>query len=183
MQTITDEYRKLNKELHKTNDEYGTSGLRWVKEIFDLSERLKTKDILDYGCGKSTFAHNFPFKIKQYDPAVERYSATPEPADIVVCTDVLEHIEPELLDNVLGDLARVTKIAGFFSIAHRPAVKFLSDGRNAHLIIESPEWWMEKLKEHFTIADAAVMGEQGKNEPAESLVVVIPKGQEVQQYA
>ena len=31
-------------------------------------------------------------------------------------------------------------------IACHPAKKCLSDGRNAHLIIESPTWWRSKLQ-------------------------------------
>jgi hypothetical protein len=31
-------------------------------------------------------------------------------------------------------------------IACHPAKKGLSDGRNAHLIIEQPEWWKQKIQ-------------------------------------
>ena len=33
-------------------------------------------------------------------------------------------------------------------IACHPAKKKLSDGRNAHLIIEEPTWWKNKLSEY-----------------------------------
>jgi hypothetical protein len=75
----------------------------------------------------------------------------PDPADIVACTDVLEHIEPECLEDVLADLRRVTKKMGFFTIATRPAKKFLSDGRNAHLIQQDARWWLEKLWAKFHV--------------------------------
>lgn len=125
--------------------------MRWVKEIAELSRQYKTQDILDYGCGKSTLSLNLPLPIKQYDPAIKRYSDPPEPADIVVCTDVLEHIEPEYLEAVLDDLKRLVKKAGFFTVACVEAKKVLADGRNAHLIVESPEWWLRKLMERFYI--------------------------------
>jgi len=40
----------------------------------------------------------------------------PSPASFVACIDVLEHIEPELLDNVLDDLRRVTAQIGVFTV-------------------------------------------------------------------
>ena len=104
-----------------------------------------------HGCGKSTLANNLPFHINQYDPCIEKYAGTPEAADIVVCTDVLEHIEPDYLDNVLDDLQRLTRKVGFFTVATRPAVKTLSDGRNAHLIQRPVEWWVPKLCERFML--------------------------------
>lgn len=34
-------------------------------------------------------------------------------ADVVCCMDILEHIEPNLLDNVLKEFSRITKGLGF----------------------------------------------------------------------
>ena len=148
---LTEEYRSLNKELHESNPGYGNNGKKWADKIYDLAMSIGTDDILDYGCGKGTLSKNLPFSIKQYDPAIPKYSQTPEPSDIVVCTDVLEHIEPEHLDNVLNDLKRLVKRMGFFVIATRPAKKVLSDGRNAHLIQENERWWLPKLCDRFSI--------------------------------
>jgi hypothetical protein len=153
MQLITEEYRNMNKELHDTNKYYGTSGHRYLGAIIDVAKVIQTQDILDYGCGKSTLANNLPFPIKQYDPAVPKHSELPKPADLVVCTDVLEHIEPECVDDVIDHLASVTRIACFITVAIRPAKKFLSDGRNAHLIQALPIWWIKKLEARFEVKD------------------------------
>jgi hypothetical protein len=64
---------------------------------------------------------------------------------------VLEHIEPELLDNVLDDLQRVVEYFGFFTVHTGPAVKVLSDGRNAHLTQEDYTWWMPKFWARFQV--------------------------------
>jgi len=166
MPLISEDYRSLNEELHDSNPSYGTSGKRHANSIRELAMMMGTRDILDYGCGKSTLQENLPFLIKQYDPARPKYSEKPEPAEIVVCTDVLEHIEPENLDDVLDDLKRVTKTVGYFTVATRPAVKTLSDGRNAHLIIEDYKWWLPKLWERFNITQFQEM--EGK----EFLIIV-----------
>jgi 2-polyprenyl-3-methyl-5-hydroxy-6-metoxy-1,4-benzoquinol methylase len=151
MQLISDEYRKLNKELHENNKHYGVSGVYYLDDILKIITALNTSDILDYGCGKGTLSMNLPFTIKQYDPAIKKHSKEPNPSDIVVCTDVLEHIEPEFLDNVLNHIASLTKKIAYVSACTREAKKTLPDGRNAHLIIKPFEWWEEKFKEFFNV--------------------------------
>lgn len=145
------EYAKLNKKLHETNDSYGTSGKKYLIPITMLSDSFDTKDILDYGCGKRTLEKALGFEINNYDPAIEGFEKIPEPSDIVVCTDVLEHIEPECLDDLLDDLKRCVKKVGFFIVATRPAQKILEDGRNAHLIQNDFDWWLPKFESRFKI--------------------------------
>jgi hypothetical protein len=70
---------------------------------------------------------------------------------LVVCVDVLEHIEPEKLIYVLDDLKRCTKKLAFFVIDTVPAIKTLADGRNTHLIQEGMGWWEDKLKSFFEV--------------------------------
>lgn len=148
---ISEQYRKLNQDLHADNPNYGISGSKYASQVMALSTSMQTQDILDYGCGKSTLANNIPFKIKQYDPAIPKYASLPEPADMVVCTDVLEHIEPEMIGEVLDHLKSLVKKRGLFVIATRPAKKILSDGRNAHLIVENARWWLNALWDKFDI--------------------------------
>ncbi len=150
--TITEEYRKLNRQLHETRPDYGTSGQRWGSFVGGLAAAAKVESILDYGAGKQTLANALPqFTVKSYDPAVPGIDTSPEPADLVVCTDVMEHIEPERLDAVLNDLKRVTKRIIFMTVATRPAQKTLSDGRNAHLIQQTYEWWLPRIWSRFEI--------------------------------
>lgn len=148
---ITDDYKTLNEKLHTENKHYGTSGHKWATAVMGFTKHIDSKDILDYGCGKSTLAQNLPFPIKQYDPAIPKFADAPEAADLVVCTDVLEHIEPECIDAVLEDICRLTKQLAFLVIANRPAKKILEDGRNAHLIQENEKWWLERLLPLFHV--------------------------------
>lgn len=148
---ITEEYRELNAQLHKRNKHYGTSGREFAPQIRDLAEALKTTDILDYGCGKGTLAMNLPYEIHQYDPAIPEHTTPPEPADMVVCTDTLEHIEPDCLEEVLDDLQRLTKLVLFCTVATIPAMKHLPDGRNAHLTVQPDTWWLPKLMARFKL--------------------------------
>ena len=90
-------------------------------------------------------------KIAEYDPAIPGKNELPEPADLVVCTDVLEHIEPGLLPNVLEHLRSLTRKCFFFAIDCGPANKHFPDGRNVHLIQEPPLWWLNKLDGYLHI--------------------------------
>lgn len=158
MTLITPEYLALQEQLHNGSQEYGVSGHKWAEHVRQFSTQLGSRDILDYGCGKETLQRALPFPIHMYDPCIAHRSAPPEPADLVVCTDVLEHIEPECLDAVLQDLARLTKKLVFLEVATRPAVKFLSDGRNAHLIQEQAAWWLPQLISRWRIQSFQDLG-------------------------
>jgi hypothetical protein len=63
-----------------------------------------------------------------------------------VALDVLEHIEPEMLDETLKTISNLFTKSCYLIVAAYPAKKYLPDGRNAHLIIESFDWWKEKLE-------------------------------------
>lgn len=137
--------------MHRHRKAYGSSGGGWAKTIISIADHYKTKDILDYGCGKGTLAAKMPFPIHEYDPAVDGKEALPDAADIVVCTDVLEHIEPEYLEEVLNHLQSLVNVCGFFTIATREAKKLLPDGRNAHLTVQPADWWLAHLQRRFKI--------------------------------
>lgn len=147
---ISDSYKTLNAKLHDS-PEYGTSGAKWAETILIWSRRFDTRDILDYGAGKRTLEKALGFTIKNYDPAISEISEKPSPSDLVVCGDVLEHIEPECLEEVFKDILRCTKHWALLVIATRPAKRILPDGRNAHLIQEDAAWWLEKIEKHFTV--------------------------------
>lgn len=148
---ISSEYRALNEQLHAENLAYGVGGGRHAPVILKLADSLKTRSILDYGCGKGYLAKAIPFPIWEYDPAVPGKTETPRAADLVVCTDVLEHIEPDKVRAVLMDLQRCVKQIGYFVIYMAPAQKVLADGRNAHLLQKDKNWWRKKLQAYFKI--------------------------------
>ncbi len=147
----TPEYAAIQTQFHKDRADYGVSGLRYADHVLSIAQKMNTRDILDFGCGKATLQKSLPFPIQNYDPFVEEYSKQPSPADLVVCTDVMEHIEPPYLRLVLEEIHSLSKQAVFFQIATGPAKKILPDGRNAHLIQENGNWWIARLIEHFDI--------------------------------
>lgn len=165
---ITPEYADLNKKLHEQNAAYGVGGGKHAEVVLKICESLNSKLVLDYGCGKGYLGKALPFPIWEYDPGVVGKEDSPRPADLVVCTDVLEHIEPELISDVLGDLKRCVRQVGYFVIHTGPASKTLPDGRNTHLIQQGIGWWSSVLEQFFTIGSI-------KQKGPELHVVVGPK--------
>lgn len=156
MALITPEYQALQERFHIDRPDYGRSSARYCDVIQGIAGKMNTRDILDYGCGKACLQKGIPFPIQNFDPCMPEYSRRPQPADIVVCSDVLEHIEPDCLPDVLLDLSTLTREVLFLNVATSPAIKILPDGRNAHLIVETPNWWLFQLLPLFTLTSFQV---------------------------
>lgn len=151
---ITDGYRALNTELHARHGGYGSKGRSWAPRVATLALELQARTLLDYGCGKGSLAvalAQIPefaaagVLVAEYDPAIPGKDAAPAPADLVVCTDVLEHVEPECIDDVIADLERLTLKACLVAVACRPGKRVLADGRPDHLTVEPPAWWRKRF--------------------------------------
>jgi hypothetical protein len=148
---ITDHYRALNLQLHHARPHWGTTGHKWSGVLGSVCRRYGSSDVLDYGCGKQSLRRSFGASVRGYDPAIPELAATPEPADVVACLDVLEHIEPECIEAVLDHLGALTRRGALIVIATRPAIQILPDGRNAHLIQMPIGWWRSRLAKRFSV--------------------------------
>lgn len=167
-EVISAEYADLNAQLHRENPAYGVGGDKHAENVIKLTQAIKSRNVLDYGCGKGRLARALPFGISEYDPAIPGKTESPKPHDLVVCTDVLEHIEPDKITAVLADLQRVTLLVGYLVIHTGPAAKTLPDGRNTHLLQRDKHWWFQILSKFFTVGRCEQQG-------MELYVVVGPK--------
>lgn len=181
---ISAEMLDLNAKLHQTVPQYGVGGAKHAKVVLSLVETLKRSSahglpsVLDYGCGKSGLARELPFPIFEYDPAIPGKQESPRPADLVVCTDVLEHVEPDKILFVLNDLKRCVKQTGYFVIHTGPAKKVYADGRNTHLTQRGLDWWRQKISKFFLIGKIWPKGIE-----LHFLVAPLPKGAKPQKTA
>ena len=146
----------MQRKLHE-NPNYGVASVEYAPLVAEVIERTGVTELLDYGAGKGRLGMTlerqlkWPVKIQHYDPAIPDWAAPPVPSQLVACIDVLEHIEPSLIDHVLDDLRRVTAGVGVFTVHTSAAMKVLPDGRNAHLIQQPPDWWLPKLMSRFDL--------------------------------
>jgi hypothetical protein len=158
---ISAEYAAQNCLLHRTNAFYGVSAEKHVDTVKSLFKAVGANSLLDYGCGKGLLAKHLDFPIWEYDPAIPGKDAPARPADLVVCIDVLEHVEPEYLDAVLADLYRCIKKVGYLIICTNASMKTLPDGRNTHLIQQNKDWWEKRLTKYFSIPDGGIIQAKG----------------------
>ena len=153
--TISEDYRVEQQKLHE-NPKYGVASLSFAPIVRSLLRLGKCASLSDYGAGKCNLKKALRLRdgsgirYQPYDPAFPDYG-TPQPADLVTCIDVLEHIEPNSLDAVISELSSISQKLAFMTVHTGPAKKVLTDGRNAHLIQESTSWWLGRFEPYFDI--------------------------------
>ncbi|MHC4342509.1 MAG: class I SAM-dependent methyltransferase, partial [Planctomycetota bacterium] len=99
---ISPEYLAEQQEFHTLRPDYGSFGHRNAPLIVDLIQQIEgCESVLDYGCGKGTLGNKLGElmgdklpPLCEYDPCIPERAERPPACDLVVCTDVLEHIEP-----------------------------------------------------------------------------------------
>lgn len=150
---LSDAYRDEQSRLHAAGN-YGTASLRWGQVVSSIVDKSGAATLLDYGCGSMrNLAKVLDCDVlyQGYDPAVPEFSADPDAAELLVSIDVLEHIEPECLESVLEHMRAKAKRLLFLTVHTGPAVKVLSDGRNAHLIQKPASWWLPQLMSRWSL--------------------------------
>jgi hypothetical protein len=150
LKTITPAYVELQRELHARPNGYGGKGAKWTRAVLAVKAQYGASSVLDYGCGRGTLAEALQLATghacREYDPAIPAKAEFPTFADLVVCTDVLEHVEPECLPATLEQLKALARKAIFVVVCLRPSNKTLSDGRNAHLIVQPAARWQAQCE-------------------------------------
>jgi hypothetical protein len=173
---ISDDYKQLNTALHEAEPEYASMAGHLGVSIARLCQNNGIGSVLDYGCGKGTLApvlKAIGLDVAEYDPAIPGKDGEPCKAGLVVCVDVMEHVEPNCVDDVLQHIAGLAKSLAYFMIDNGPANKTLPDGRNAHLTVKGQAWWRERLSKYF---DIKVFERVDKFETAAGDLYHIPDG-------
>jgi hypothetical protein len=146
----------LYKEMARTDTANfcGLSILQHQKSIAKLIRQVGVRTVLDYGCGRGD-AYRSPYKTHQawfvsrknitlYDPAFHANSAPPSGQyDVVLCSDVLEHIPEHEVEEFIARLFLYARKAVWASVCCRPAKKLFADGTNMHVTVKPYEWWHE----------------------------------------
>lgn len=139
-------------EMHASRH-YGDSAHLYFQQIANCVISANPASILDYGCGRSDLVAYFwndgMRKVARYDPAIPKYKDMPSgPFDMVLCCDLMEHIDMRFVDRVLAEVRGLSEHA-IFSISTKPARAKLPDGRNAHVTLLQHEEWIAWLREYY----------------------------------
>ncbi len=152
MDSLIPEYKKLAE--HVGNANFGGLGiLNHAKSIKTLAQAVGAQSMLDFGCGRGD-AYRSPHKLHHqlglprsavtlYDPVFRPDSRLPTGAfDLVVCSDVVEHLLEDEVDEFVKRLFGYSRKAVWTSFCARPAKKFFPDGvTNLHTCVKPAEWW------------------------------------------
>jgi len=156
--TITPEYQASLLEIHSQH-EWGNSAGKYAGEtvLNLLKDFPEIKTILDYGCGEGslkTWIEENGITDRQwtlYDPGMEKHKQPPTGKfDLVITTDVLEHVEEIMLNKVLDNLRELTGRFLYSEIAcYFCGVKFGSGpyvGQDLHINMKAPDVWARRLQ-------------------------------------
>jgi 2-polyprenyl-3-methyl-5-hydroxy-6-metoxy-1,4-benzoquinol methylase len=166
---ITPAYLDEQKRLHADPRGYGGKGCKWARTVEVIAASIQASSILDYGCGQGTLVAELrtvwgnKWRLAEYDPAIAGKDRPPAFADLVVCTDVLEHVEEQCLPHVLEDLAHLTRRQLFVVISTVETSKTLSDGRQAHITLHPRAWWIERFESvGMRVVESVIVNKPGK---------------------
>ena len=147
-QYLIEQYRMM----HAMDRYNGSISAQSIYIITELVQETEAKTLLDYGSGKGRQYEHFQAYEEWgctphcYDPAYAKFAAKPtDTFDGVICTDVAEHIPTDAVPSFLSDVISYADKFAYFCIYVGPATKFLPDGRNAHLTVKDPTWWLNRL--------------------------------------
>lgn len=152
---IDPDYQAQLAEMHSKGQ--FVRGSKVFGSIQPFLKQYHPTSVLDFGCGHgalmASIQQAYPdMQVEGYDPGNLAHNCIPTRLfDAVVSADVFEHIEPNHLVETLRMISSKMTVAGWFRIACYPAKKHLPDGRNSHLIVESPAWWREQLLANMNI--------------------------------
>lgn len=160
-------------QLMWSRDEYRISspGERMVDYMLEILPVMPNDSIIDYGCGTGRAVYRFMsygYPTVGVDIAKNAIDLTSDyTIDFVnanlwqlpvyltsnwcYCTDVLEHIPPEKIDDVLKGIFKRTRKGGFFTISHQPDKMGELIGETLHLTVKPWRWWMDKIKHNANL--------------------------------
>lgn len=140
----TDYYLAQLKAKHATDLGFGLRA-ECPAMLSNFLDNHQVESIVDFGCGKGALvdrlAARFPHtSVQGYDPAFTPDFEWPEEVGLVLSTDVMEHLERDKLSDTVAFLES-RACYHYHLIACHKATALLPDGRNAHLIVQTPDWW------------------------------------------
>ena len=151
--TISSQYKDELSKKHE-NEKWGVTGAKYsggaIWNLLRTRQYLQTA--LDYGAGRGSVALAFPdISWTEYDPGIPAMRDRPKGQfDLVVCTDVMEHVEIDYVEAVIADLAEHTRLVLFVDIACFPTNSVFAsgpyEGKDIHITVREPQWWIDKFE-------------------------------------
>lgn len=122
-----------------------------------VATKMATQSVLDVGCG----GNEFKKEVLKLNPAIrvvgvdfacpfadviapaDRLPFGDKEFDVLTAFDMLEHILPEQVDDILNEFARVSH-RFMFSISYVPSINTFQ-GENLHPCVHAENWWIMQI--------------------------------------
>ena len=150
-------YSRSNGEFIPSEKVYGDlEPLRHKSYLKKVFQKFNIKTVLDYGSGKGNWNKEIDGQenlkdflkldeIIQFEPSLNKNDK--KRCDCSICFDVLEHIFISDIPYVIHDVFSYSKKLVVINVACYEASALLPNGENAHITVNEPEWWYEKIAE------------------------------------
>lgn len=141
------------KLLYELKPTYGASSKKLFDKILTIVNEYKPKSMLDYGCGKSPLAVMLfdatHIPCYKYDPVFEEYCIIPiNKVDLVICTDVLQHIPESELDENLKEISNLGNLC-YYKIKCTDHPTRFPNGEPTNCTIYNKYWWKGELLKYY----------------------------------
>ena len=153
---ISDDYKESMQVHHaRPHFKWGESGFRYAGEFVKnlLRKHPEIKSVLDYGAGHGRLGEGICAQFSHlqwtdYDPGIAGISVLPDGVfDLVVSSDVMEHIEPDLLRKTIREQGDRARFFVLMDISCEPTGRAIDTGpfkgHDEHLIVEGGQWWKD----------------------------------------
>jgi SAM-dependent methyltransferase len=172
LENLVQEYKNMHSDPKKYIGEFLIPHADNIKELIDI---YQVGSILDYGSGKGNQytvdkiheTHFNNIMPTLYDIGVDGIDVLPNDTfDMVISTDVLEHIPEDLIPNALEEIYNRAKKCVYLAICNTENTKSkFSNGEGVHLTCKKGIWWINKIKPHAKVfTKINVYGKQGITE-------------------
>ena len=142
-----------------SKDKWGNTGGKYAGDsvLKLLQEHPEIQTILDYGCGEGTLKTWIEDKgitdkkWTLYDPGTPKFKKAPTGKfDLVITTDVLEHVEEIMLNKVVDHLHKLTGKFLYSEIACYLSGRTFAGGhyigQDFHINLKVPDMWVKRLQ-------------------------------------
>lgn len=141
------------KLLYEIKPTYGASSQKIFDKVLEVIKEYNPKSILDYGCGRSALIDmiyaSTNIAVYRYDPVFAEYNKLPTTkVDFVICTDVLQHIPENELDENLKEIASAGDVC-YFKIKCCDHPTTFPNGEPTNCTVHDKYWWNNILKKFY----------------------------------
>ena len=131
-------------------------GLGVLVDFFDNYTGVDVSNyVIERNIGSNNILRGNQYKDKRFSVCglsnIHNSNIGLETYDVGICADVIEHIPPDFLNDVLYSISQLNCNTFVFSVSTRASKLLAKDGSNLHLTVMTYEEWIPLFEKYFDI--------------------------------